>query len=89
MRVYLDGNAAFAAVQEMAKATGENLAITQRSLWTRMYERGLLLDVQKEAGKVRMSPKRTIAGGVPPRLCHGQENYRGWMMFLSGESGEI
>jgi len=62
VRVYLDGNAAFAAVQEMAKATGENLAITQRSLWTRMYERGLLLDVQKEAGKVRMSPKRTIAG---------------------------
>jgi len=62
VRVYLEGNAAFAAVQEMAKATGENLAITQRSLWARMYDRGLLLDVVKEAGKVRMSPKRTIAG---------------------------
>ena len=62
VRVYLDGNAAFAAVQQMAKDTGENMAITQRSLWTRMCERGLLLDVQREAGKVRMSPKRTIAG---------------------------
>ncbi len=62
VRVYVDGNAAFAAVQELAKATGENLAITQRSLWIRMYEQGKLLDVQKEAGKVRMSPKRTIAG---------------------------
>ena len=62
VRVYLDGNATFAAVQEMAKATGENLAITQRSLWTRMYERGLLLDVKDEAGKKRLNPKRTIAG---------------------------
>ncbi|HYE35387.1 cell wall-binding protein [Methylocaldum sp.] len=62
VRVCLDGHAAFAAVQEMAKATGENLAITERSLWRRMYERGLLLDVQKEAGKVRLSPKRVIAG---------------------------
>jgi hypothetical protein len=62
VRVYLDGNDAFAAVQGLAKATGENLAITQRTLWKRMYERGLLLDVQKEAGKVRLTPKRTIAG---------------------------
>jgi hypothetical protein len=62
VRAYLDGNAAFAAAQEMAKATGENLAITQRSLWQRMYERGLLMDVQKEAGRVRLSPKRVIAG---------------------------
>ena len=62
VRVYLDGNAAFAAVQELAKAAGENLAITQRSLWARMAERGLLLDVQKEGGKLRLSPKRTIAG---------------------------
>jgi len=62
VRVYMDGNAAFAAVQELAKATGENLAITQRSLWTRMAERGLLLDVHKEAGKVRLTSRRVIAG---------------------------
>ncbi|PZN79786.1 MAG: hypothetical protein DM484_10830 [Candidatus Methylumidiphilus alinenensis] len=67
LRVYLDGNAAFAAAQEMAKATGENLAITQRSLFVRMDERGMLLDVAKEAGKVRRDPKRTIAG-VPRRV---------------------
>ncbi|MFM8330608.1 MAG: hypothetical protein ACKN9T_02870, partial [Candidatus Methylumidiphilus sp.] len=62
VRVYLDRNAAFAAVQELAKATGEHVAITPRSLWARMAERGLLLDVQKEGGKLRLSPKRTIAG---------------------------
>jgi hypothetical protein len=67
LRVYLDGNAAFAAAQEMAKATGENLAITQRSLFVRMDEREMLLDVAKEAGKVRRDPKRTIAG-VPRRV---------------------
>ncbi|SMF95869.1 Primase C terminal 2 (PriCT-2) [Methylomagnum ishizawai] len=61
-RVLLDGNAAFAAVQELAKATGENLPITQRTLWKRIHERGLLLDVQKEGGKLRLTPKRTIAG---------------------------
>lgn len=62
VRAYLDGNAAFAAAQEMAKATGENLAITQRSLWARMAERGLLLEIKDEAGKKRLNPKRTIAG---------------------------
>ena len=61
-RVYLDGNLAFAAAQEMAKATGENVAITQRSLWVRMNERGLLQDVVKENGKVRLNPQRRIAG---------------------------
>jgi hypothetical protein len=62
VRAYLDGNAAFAAAQEMAKATGENLAITQRSLWSRLAERGLLLDVKKEAGSTRLNPKRVVAG---------------------------
>ncbi|MEI7870230.1 MAG: hypothetical protein WCI11_20295 [Candidatus Methylumidiphilus sp.] len=66
-RVYLDGNVAFAAAQEMAKATGENLAITQRSLFVRMDERRMLLDVAKEGGKVRRDPKRTVAG-VPRRV---------------------
>ncbi|MCX7108687.1 MAG: bifunctional DNA primase/polymerase [Proteobacteria bacterium] len=61
-RVYWDGNAVFAAVQEMAKATGENLSITQRSLWVRMNERGLLLEVKKEDSKVRLNPQRRIAG---------------------------
>ena len=61
-RVYLDGNLAFAAAQEMAKATGENVAITQRSLWVRINERGLLQDVVKENGKVRLNPQRRIAG---------------------------
>jgi hypothetical protein len=32
-----------------------------------MAERGLLLDVQREAGKLRLSPKRTI-GGVSRRV---------------------
>ena len=62
LRIYLEDNSAFAAVQEMAKATGENLAITQRSLFRRMYDRGLLQDVAKEGGKVRLAPKRVIAG---------------------------
>ncbi|MDD5036686.1 MAG: hypothetical protein PHE55_18260 [Methylococcaceae bacterium] len=62
VRVYLDGNAAFAAAQEMAKATGDNLAITQRSLWARMGERGLLLDVKTENGKIRYSSQKVVAG---------------------------
>jgi len=66
-KLYLDGNATFAAAQEMAKDTGDHLAITQRTLWKRMAERGLLLDVQREAGKLRLSPKRTI-GGVSRRV---------------------
>jgi hypothetical protein len=67
VRVLLDGNAVFAAVQELAKANGENLPITQRTLWKRMHEQGLLLDVQKEAGQVRLKPKRLI-GGVHRRV---------------------
>jgi len=67
VRVYFDGNAAFAAAQEMAKATGDNLAITQRTLFARMNDRGFLLDVKDEAGKKRLSPQRTI-GEVKRRV---------------------
>lgn len=64
VRVYLDGHAAFAAVQEMAKSVGENLAITELTLWKRMNERGLLMDVvkEKESGKLRLQARPTVGG---------------------------
>lgn len=62
-RAYLDGTAAFKAVATLARATGENVAITERTLWKRMYDRGLLHRVTKEkSGKLRLEYKRTIAG---------------------------
>lgn len=61
-RLYLDGDAAFEAAGNLARATGEAFAISQRTLWRRLHERGLLLDVLVESGRTRLAAKHSFGG---------------------------
>ena len=47
-RLYLDAEAAFAAVSMMARDQGESFTITQGSLWKRFADQGLLLERKPE-----------------------------------------
>lgn len=57
----LDPDAAFAAAQKLARDQNASLPITQRVLWKRMAERGLIL-TEKDERRVYYTLKRTIAG---------------------------
>ncbi|MGX2031926.1 cell wall-binding protein [Methylocaldum gracile] len=67
VRVYLDGPAAYAAVQGMARSMGGHVATTEATIWRRLHDRGLLAETTKEAGKLRLAPQRRI-GGVKRRV---------------------
>lgn len=56
----LEPDAAFAMAQRLARDQGTSLPITQRTLWKRMAERGLIL-VEKSGGRSYHTPKRTVA----------------------------
>ena len=60
--VYLDPNAAFAAVQRTAAAHRDPITMTARTLWKRMHERGLLASVDPRGGKTRHTVRVTLAG---------------------------
>src|SRR5690606_12907196 len=57
----LDPDAAYAAAQKLARDQGTSLPVTQRTLWRRMDERGLLV-VEDEARQRRLTVKRLVEG---------------------------
>jgi hypothetical protein len=62
--VYLEPDAAFAAVQEMARDQEDSLPISPRTLWQRLRDRGFL--VNWEGARGRNTIRRTL-GGIKDR----------------------
>jgi hypothetical protein len=60
--VYLELEAAFAEVQELAHSQGDNLAIAPRTLMSRLHEKGLLGAMERHGGKTRLTVRRTLEG---------------------------
>lgn len=66
-KLYLESDAAFAAVVMMARDQGESFSITQNSLWKRFADKGLLQDRKQDIRKdgtvyVRLKTERRIGG---------------------------
>lgn len=59
--LYLDPEAALAAVQRVGQATGSPIAVTPKTLAKRLHERGWLRSTEQEQGGLRV--RRSIAGG--------------------------
>jgi hypothetical protein len=58
--LYLDPESSFNAAQRFASANGQPLAIAQRALSKRLDEKGLLLDADRDRG--RLTVRRTLQG---------------------------
>ena len=64
--VYLEPDAAYAAVQRLAGVQREALSMSQRTLWKRTHERGLLAEVDGRGDKVRFAVRKTFGGDTRP-----------------------
>ena len=61
--LWLDQNTVFAAVQTFAKKQGEPFLMSATTLWRRMYDRNLLLAVEKHpSGAPQTTVKRSVSG---------------------------
>jgi hypothetical protein len=60
--IYLDPDAAFAAAQRLAHEQGHGFEITQRTLWQRMKDRGLLLLQESAKKEGRLKVRQRVAG---------------------------
>lgn len=60
--LYLDGDAAYAIVTRYIHEQGGNIETTQRTLFQRVYERGLLTKVEKDGRKTRLQVQKWIHG---------------------------
>jgi hypothetical protein len=61
--LYLEPDAALAAVQKQGRDSGEPLAVTGRTLRKRLHERGLLLSTGKEReGRETLTVRHTLEG---------------------------
>ena len=61
--LYLEPDAALAAVQKQGRDSGEPLAVTGRTLRKRLHERGLLLSTGKEReGRETLTVRQTLEG---------------------------
>jgi len=67
--LYLEPDAAFAVVQRLGSAGGENLSISLQTLKKRMHERGVLVTTDERAGQTHLSVRRKI-GGVRRNVLH-------------------
>jgi hypothetical protein len=63
--IYLDGDAAYSTVTEYAKEQGGNIEVTQRTIFTRIYERGFLARIEMEGEKVRLQVRKRVIGANP------------------------
>jgi hypothetical protein len=61
-QVYLEFEAAFVEVQELACGQGDSLAIAPRTLIKRLHEKGLLSATEERGGKLRLTVRRTLEG---------------------------
>jgi len=64
--LYLDAEAAYAAAQQAAAATGAGIGVGADTLYRRMREDNLLLSLEKRGGKTYLKPRKTIAGRRRP-----------------------
>jgi hypothetical protein len=60
--VWLEQNAAFAAVQTLARSQGDAFLLSAASLWRRMGEKGLILSIENRPEGKRFAVKRVIGG---------------------------
>jgi hypothetical protein len=60
--LYLNGEAAYAAAQQAAVATGNGIGVGPDTLYRRMRDDNLLLSLEKRAGKTYLKVRKTIAG---------------------------
>jgi hypothetical protein len=62
--VWLQQDVVFKIVQQFARGQGESFLISAPSLWRRLYEKGLIIQVEPDPGrnKPRLAVKRTVAG---------------------------
>jgi hypothetical protein len=60
--VYLNGEAAYTAAQQVAAATGSGICVQPDTLFRRMREDNLLLSLETRGGKTYLKPRKTIAG---------------------------
>jgi hypothetical protein len=58
--LYLDPDSSYAAAQQLANLKGESLAVTQRTLSKRLWEKGCLVSIEKARGKLTV--RRTLEG---------------------------
>ena len=65
--LYLEPDAAYAAVQKQGRVSGDSLSVTERTLRKRLHERGLLLSV--EDNRPTLAVRRTL-GGRRRRVLH-------------------
>jgi hypothetical protein len=63
----LDPNAVYAVVQRVARDQGHTVALTPRTLWKRLAERGVLTEI--EAGRQRNTTRRMVGGVRRTVLC--------------------
>ena len=68
MDVYLEPEAAYAEVQEMARHQGESLPVGVHTLWKRMDERGLL--ASRDTVRQRLTVRRRLAGQDRREVIH-------------------
>ena len=66
--LYLEPEAAYAAVQRLARTTGDSFPISSATLKRRMHERGLLESTETRGGKLRFDVRRTLNGRRRPVL---------------------
>jgi hypothetical protein len=60
--LYLEPEAAFAEAQRLAAEQNDSLPVTERTLWKRLHERGLLQGVETHGGKTRLTVRRMLDG---------------------------
>ena len=78
--LYLEPEATFSAIQQLATSQGTSLAITSRTLWKRMRERGLLASHNKDKNLARV----TVVG-TRKHVVHVNKNL---LLYIS-ETGAI
>lgn len=70
LQVYLEPTASYKAANDLARSTGEGLAVTEGTLWQRMQERGMLhIEANRRGCKVR----KQVSAGYISVICvqHG------------------
>jgi hypothetical protein len=67
--LYLEPDAAYAEAQELARHQGECIHIAPRTLNKRLFERGLLADIEKHGSKTRYTVRRMLEGQRRDVIC--------------------
>ncbi|MFO0825908.1 MAG: DUF3854 domain-containing protein [Gemmataceae bacterium] len=80
--LYLLPDATYAVVQQMATQQRNPITMTQRTLWARLRERGVLLEGENRGGKSRATVRLTVAAQRVDVLKFSRS-------LLSGGSGSV